>query len=142
MEKEVRYGESEQTEYYSGSSRASSFSGGGTIHSGTISEYASGIEADMLTYGPDGVTELDYWLSSRRYANYVATSDPSDVTGHFQMLAISGAGYAVGFLYDTDDSENDVQAGVRPLVEIDLTKAKIVRTGNGTREQPYSIVAK
>ena len=96
----------------------------------------------MLTYGPDGTTELDYWLASRRYVNYVATSNQSDVTGHFRMLAISGAGYAVAFLYDTDDDENDVQSGVRPLVEIDLTKAKMLRTGDGTSEQPYTIEPK
>ena len=46
------------------------------------------------------------------------------------------------YLYYQINEENGHNLSIRPVIEVDLTKANIGITGDGSSENPYSITAK
>ena len=77
------------------------------------------------------------WLASR-CVDYNSSSS----WFYFGLFFVSGGNVDAYALYYSDGDTNNYSYAVRPLVEIDLTKANIGATGDGGSDTPYSITVK
>ena len=61
---------------------------------------------------------------------------------NFNMFNVSGGTVNANNLYNSNDNDWSTSYAVRPVVEIDLSKANVGATGDGGSDTPYSITAK
>ena len=139
-------GRSEQNEYITGYSSATSYV------TGVKTEYYYELST---TYMNEAYVELfyyqlgtirAYWLASRMLScGYNGNDD--DYCLYYGMSFVNSnylnSGMAIGWLYYANNEEpRSITYAIRPIVEIDLSNVTIGETGTGTRTSPYSIVAK
>ncbi len=127
-------GQSEQENWVTGYSQASTLRGKWTYYTYSMStSYMSPAYYEVLYYQASNVDS--YWLASRcvYYSN---------IRANFRMFYVSGGTVGADNLYDSDPDTYSGSYAVRPVVEIDRSSVTIGETGSGTRTSPYSIVAK
>ena len=127
---------SDQTDWVTGNKNANTLKGYETYYTYNIStNYMNSKYVELFK-------EFNCWLASRcvsnesgRYSNYFSFCIFCiDNTGS------NGAVNAYG-IYTSENEEYTRTLGLRPVVEIDLSKATIGRTGDGSLNYPYSIEA-
>ena len=127
---------SDQTDWVTGNKNANTLKGYETYYTYNIStNYMNSKYVELFK-------EFNCWLASRcvsnesgRYSNYFSFCIFCiDNTGS------NGAVNAYG-IYTSENEEYTRTLGLRPVVEIDLSKATIGRTGDGSINYPYSIEA-
>ena len=89
------------------------------------------------------IIEFDsYFMNVKKEKNIYTFSDIS----HFCLnLFIENNEINSYVLFDTEDDYNEgneYTSGIRPIVEIDLSKVNVGLTGDGSSDSPYSITAK
>ena len=131
-------GLSEQKDFITGESYGtSSFKGENTEYSYTLTaEYMDKRYLELFRYEPETTTDLsDYWLATR------CVNISYDV-GYY-LFAIRSGMLHVGplALYTGNDVWGVATWNLRPVIEIDLGKVKILATNDGSNESPYSIIA-
>ena len=101
-----------------------------------LNRFMDTIYLELFRYNAGTTTNLSesYWLSTRctrvnTYLEYNICSLENGSINGTQLYASSGAG--AGYA-----------KAIRPVVEIDLSKASVGATGYGTAGDPYSITAK
>ena len=68
--------------------------------------------------------------------------DISNYWFSFRMFYVDGGTVDAGWLYDSRGPTGRDSYAVRPVVEIDLSKANVGATGDGSSGNAYSITAK
>ncbi len=132
-------GRSEQNDYITGTSKASTLKTMATYYTYVIStRYTTQIYLEMLYYQASNIDK--YWLASR----YVRC--PGGYYAYFSLFCVEkttiGEGTNGVYLYESGGQSSSRNYAIRPIVEIDLSNVTIGETGTGTRTSPYSIVAK
>lgn len=123
-------GLSDQPEYVTGSTRANTLKGYETYYSYNIStSYMNSIYVKLFT-------SCRYWLASR-CVNYDSINDKFN----FRIFYVAGSSVNATGIYDSKNETHSDFEAYRPVVEIDLSKATIGRTGDGSLNYPYSIEA-
>lgn len=143
-EAEPIYNQSDQDQYFSGYQNAG-FSAKRTYYTYVMTEEnMNSSYLELLRYQPGTITNFaeSYWIASRcvdfttnAYTNYAL----------FSMFYVSnGTVNAFSFMHSFTESPSSSSASyaIRPVVEIDLSKASVGATGTGTSSDPYSITAK
>ena len=125
---------SDQTDWVTGSTKATILGGKCTDYSYTMStRYMSSTYVNMFNNG------TNYWLASRcvSYDSFVRYFN-------FSMFEVSEYGDVISYdLYRSSNySDSSYYTSVRPVVEIDLSKVNIGLTGDGSKNSQYSIEAK
>ena len=130
-----KYGPSDQDSYITGTATAI-----GSADFKTITTY---YEFDMSTSTMDNQIYVDLlssssktWLASRCFY-----SDRFTVHYHFRWISKNSVG-SQNFSFSNSYNGNWWSYAIRPVVEIDLTKANVGITGDGGENTPYSIEAK
>ena len=130
-----KYGPSDQDSYITGTATAI-----GSADFKTITTY---YEFDMSTSTMDNQIYVDLlssssktWLASRCFY-----SDRFTVHYHFRWISKNSVG-SQNFSFSNSYNGNWWSYAIRPVVEIDLTKANVGITGDGGENTPYSITAK
>lgn len=93
---------------------------------------------ELFIYKPGTTSYLNgYWLASR-----CTTYNDSYI--YFRISSVENGKTSAGTLYynDNDYNSNGYSYAIRPVVEINLSKVNIGITGDGSRDNPYSIEAK
>ena len=127
-------GQSEQENWVTGYSQASTLKVKRTYYRYTMStSYMTPAYYEVLYYQASNVDS--YWLASR-------CVDLSSYYALFGVFYVSGGTVGASNLYYSSNDNVSYSYAVRPVVEIDLTSASVGESGSGTREDPYSIVAK
>ena len=128
-------GRSEQSSYVTGSSSGGiSFKGRETWYSYTMSSsYMNQKYVTLFNCSPTS------WLASR--CVFYDSSSAGYGFG-FSMVFVSGGSVIAYNLYGSDDYGWSTRYAVRPVVEIDLSKANVGATGDGGSDTSYSITAK
>ena len=123
---------SDQTEYVTGYSHATTLKGKWTYYSYNMT--SSNVGATYYSmFVPENSTT--YWLASRCvYLNSSAAA--------FSLFYVSGGSVSASSLYSSSNSSGSNSYAVRPVVEINLSKVNIGLTGDGGENTPYSIEAK
>ena len=153
----TNYGISEQDKYMKGTSKASSsLKGRQSNYSYTMStSYVSSNYLELFIYNSGTTVNLkDYWLASRslfnfsehaRHPGWSSTACGSDVNYYldFKMFYKGGKKIATTtYLYRSTNKSGNASYAIRPVVEIDLSKANVGATGDGSMYIPYSITSK
>ena len=137
----TKYDLSDQDSYITGSEWAvnKTTKGKQTYYNYALtSDFLEPIYTELFTSQPGTTTALDtYWLASR-CVNYSSNNDGF----YFRMFYVSGGAVDANYLYYSGNNGSSDSYAVRPVVEIDLSKASVGATGSGTAGDPYSIVAK
>ena len=128
----TKYGQSEQTEYVSGRSEGEwgVFKAKGTYYSNSL-QYIDMDSEYKKIFGVEG----GGWIASR--CTMVGSDDI-----WFMLHYMFDVDIEAGRVYDSGGSSHSVIMGLRPVVEIDLTKVNVGLTGDGGENTPYSITAK
>ena len=136
----TKYGQSEQDSYITGSSKGtSSYKATYTGYEYEIStQYMTQDYVELFRYEPNTTTNLsNYWLATR------AVLPDTIVTVFYDMYYIFNGHLTQHYLYNANNNNYEpFSYAIRPVVEIDLSKVNIVATGDGSSDNPYSIVAK
>ena len=129
----IKYGLSEQLEYISGTANGNTeFKGKYTYYTFKMSETTM---QDKYIYLFNNSSP--YWLASRCVAYY----NDVDRFG-FSMFYINGSTVNANNLYRPYNGESRASYGIRPIVEIDLTKVDFGVTGTGAENDGYSLTLK
>ena len=127
-------GRSEQSSYVTGNSRGnSSFKGKYTHYWYTMSSsYMNQKYVTLFNCSPTS------WLASR-----CGSYNSGSRRFVFGMFYVSGGNVDARWLYNSyHNYSSSGSFAVRPVVEIDLSKANVGATGDGGSDTPYSITAK
>ncbi len=133
-------GFSEQSNWYSGNTQASTLKGKWSYYTYTLSNYkgVSTIQHALATGQPNSTgatSHTTYWLASRCvYYNYN--------NFYFRMFYAGSGAVHADDLYHSYDNTYYPSFAVRPVIEIDLLKANIGETGTGESTDPYSIAVR
>ena len=138
-----RYDRSEQKEFIEDGIKTSKASNSliakSTYYTYKLStSYLNSKYLELFAYKEGTTTALSkYWLSSRCVT--ATKSRPS-----FRMFAVSGSSITSTTIYASNGSNSGgYAAGLRPVIEIDLSKVNIaIEGGSGSKNNPYSITAK
>ena len=139
------YDLSEQTAYATGEgyTNSSGLRGKWTYYTCTlVTKFMDSMYIELFRYQTGTTTDLTYpyWLASRcvPYEDVIM----GDRSFYFCMFFVSSGTVDARWLYDSNGNNDSASYAVRPVVEIDLSKASVGATGSGTSSDPYSIVAK
>ena len=124
--------QSEQIDWVTGNTEATKMTGIQTYYTYEMStSYIDSIYLEILK------DSKSYWLASR-----CVNCNPQNQAFSFRMFYVSDANLDAHNLYDTLGNGTNNNYALRPIVEIDLSKVNIGETGDGSRENPYSIAQK
>ena len=137
----TKYGQSDQDSYITGTAiGTSSFKAIYTHYGYDIStQYMTSDYVELFRYEPGTTTNLSgYWIATR------CVIPDTIITVFYDFFIIEDGNLDARYLYSASNPKSweGFSYAVRPVVEIDLTKVNIGLTGDGTRNNPYSITAK
>ena len=143
----TKYDLSEQDEYITtGKSYASTIKGRYNGYDYEIStSYMDKIYVELFRYEPGERKELDqYWVASRKIEEGSVSVDGGyfNTFINFRFFSVNNGEIGTYDLFDSRDSDTLSVSALRPIVEIDLSKVNLWKTGDGTRNSPFSITAK
>ena len=107
--------------------------------------YLDPVYLELFRYKEGTTTDLDnvYWIASRCVS---VNNNSSYRQAYFSLFCINKGTIASSCLMISDTDEDTwrwtYSYALRPVVEIDLSKASVGATGSGTAGDPYSITAK
>ena len=133
------YNLSEQDEYVTGSKEASILKGKHTYYTYEISEsYMTSEYLDLFRYKPGTTDNLDsYWFASR-----CVQYDSDNNRFRLGLFEVKSGKVDAEIIYNSKNQANVINAALRPVVEIDLSKVNVGVTGDGSKYSPYSITAR
>lgn len=133
----TRYNLSDQDEYITGYSQATTLKGKYTYYTYEISSsFMDSIYLQLFRYEPGTMNDLSgYWLASR-CTNLVES------TAAFRMFYVSEGTLDAFNLYYSINGPSNTSYALRPVVEIDLSKVNVGVTGDGSKYSPYSTTAR
>ncbi len=121
---------SEQTDWVTGYTQANTLKGYSTYYTYSMStSYMPSIYVEL--FNCDSTTSLASRCVSYGGNGYF----------YFRMFFVNGGTVDANPLYNSTGDGDVISYGLRPVVEIDLSKATIGRTGDGSLNYPYSIEA-
>ena len=123
---------SDQTDWVTGYTQANTLKGYETYYTYNMStSYMSSIYVELFN------STYQNWLASR-----CASDSWNGVIFFFQMFYVKNSKVDAFSLFTSDTAmPGSGSYSIRPVVEIDLSKATIGRTGDGSLDYPYSIEA-